>query len=107
MMRSGRIQVSWRGGAMFSPLRAARTPRSLANTRDDIATSTIASAHGSAVYLHEITQPRAQAPPLMSWRDQPSYDTSSKPRTPHSLHAQPAMIINAGVNASAVAPQPP
>src|SRR5947207_4749263 len=82
------------GGAMSSALRAARPSRSLADARDDSATTTsIASAHGSAVYLHEIAQPSAHAPPLMSSRDQRSYDTSRSPRTPHSLHAQPTMII--------------
>src|SRR5436305_826806 len=78
-------------------------PRPLANARDDKK----ATSHGNAVYLHEMAQPRAQAPAATSPRDQRSYDTSSNPSTAHSLHAHPAMIINAGVNASAIAAHSP
>src|SRR4051812_26848784 len=84
---------------------ARRTPGSLANPRDDniARDNNIATAHGIAVYFDAIAQPSAQAPPFASSRDQRSYDRRSRPRTPHSLHAQPAMIISAGVNASMIA----
>src|SRR4051812_42561354 len=70
-------------------------------------TASIASAHGSAVYLHDSAQPSAHAAAFASPRDHRSYDSSSNPRTAHSLHAQPAMIISAGVNASAIAAHSP
>src|SRR5438067_9389684 len=115
MMIAGRSHVTpsvsegsgRRGAAMSSPLRDARPSRSLANARNDTLISSTARSHGSAVYFDAIAQPRAQAAPLESSRDQRSYDTSSSPRTPHSLHAQPEMIISAGVNASAIAAQSP
>src|SRR5580765_6846564 len=96
MITAARSAVALREG----PGRAgAASCVALGNAREDKKTT----SHGNAVYLHEIAQPRAQAPAAMSPRDQRSNDTSSNPSTAHSLHAHPAMIISAGVKARAIA----